>query len=806
MTPLSRPRSLRFHLGALVLASTVPLLIFAIVLTTLLDGPGRTSVWVLVAGGVAALAIAAVCAVVIGGRITRGVATLLPSPTSEGARGGAALAGASRIAEVERAERERADTAASFRLMFENNPLPMWVYDLQTLAFLEVNVAAVTQYGYSRAEFLVMRLPDIRPPEEVARLEKVVAGIETGATATGRRHDATWKHRRKDGSLREVEIVSHAIDFAGRRAALVVVIDVTELKQAEATRTTYAERLRVLHEIDAAIIAAQAPVAIAEAALGPLRDLLGVPRAIVNLFDLETGEAEWLAAIGRRRLRTGPGVRFPLTMMGDVEALTRGELQIVDTTRLPPHPAVDALLASGVHLYMVVPMIAAGELIGAVSFGGAPGEFSEDQINIAREVAAQLAIALAQARLHERITRQAAELEQRVRERTLELTAANDEADRANQAKSDFLSRMSHELRTPLNAILGFGQLLEMRAEDARDRESVEQILKGGRHLLSLINEVLDISRIEAGRLSLSPEPVLVGEAIKRVVDLARPLAGERRIELHADSSAFAERYVLADSQRLQQVLLNLVSNGIKYNREGGRVTLACHALEGDRLRVTVVDTGLGISPTLRARLFTPFDRLGVETHGVEGTGLGLALSKRLVEAMGGTIGLESVEGHGTTFWVELPETESPDQRSGLGPPQGAPIEAGARVGTILYIEDNPSNLRLVERVLGEHTAIRLIAAMQGRLGLELAHEHRPDLILADLHLPDMSGEDVLREIQADHALKDIPVVVVSADATPGRIKRLLASGARAYLTKPINVQELLTAIEAWMPTRPSTG
>jgi CheY-like chemotaxis protein len=263
---------------------------------------------------------------------------------------------------------------------------------------------------------------------------------------------------------------------------------------------------------------------------------------------------------------------------------------------------------------------------------------------------------------------------------------------------------------------------------------------------------------------------------------------------------------VLADSQRLQQVLLNLVSNGIKYNREGGRVTLACHALEGDRLRMTVVDTGLGISPTRRARLFTPFDRLGVETHGVEGTGLGLALSKRLVEAMGGTIGLESVEGHGTTFWVELPETESPDQRSGLGPIQGAPIEAGARVGTILYIEDNPSNLRLVERVLGERTAIRLIAAMQGRLGLELAHEHRPDLILADLHLPDMSGEDVLREILADPTLKDTPIVVVSADATPGRIKRLLASGARAYLTKPINVQELLTVIEAWMPTGPSTG
>jgi signal transduction histidine kinase/ActR/RegA family two-component response regulator len=451
---------------------------------------------------------------------------------------------------------------------------------------------------------------------------------------------------------------------------------------------------------------------------------------------------------------------------------------------------------------MVVPMIAAGELIGAVSFGGEPDEFSEEQISIAREAAAQLAIAIAHARLHERVKRQAEELERRVGERTLELTAANAEADRANQAKSDFLSRMSHELRTPLNAILGFGQLLERRAEHPRDRESVEQILKGGRHLLGLINEVLDISRIEAGQLSLSPEPVGVGEAVSRVVDLARPLANERRIELQIDSSAVLERHVLADRQRLQQILLNLVSNGIKYTQEGGRVTVACRS-STDRVRITVTDNGPGIAPSLQSRLFTPFDRLGVEASSVEGTGLGLALSKRLVEAMAGVIGVDSVQGRGSTFWVELPETVSAAERSGLDSVSEAPAGTAARSGTILYIEDNPSNLRLVERVLGEHTAIRLIAAMQGRLGLALAREHHPDLILADLHLPDMSGEDVVREIQNDAALQHTPIVVVSADATLGRIKRLLAAGVRAYLTKPVNVQELLTVIEAAMPARP---
>jgi signal transduction histidine kinase/CheY-like chemotaxis protein len=657
-----------------------------------------------------------------------------------------------------------------------------------------------------------MRITDIRPPEDVPRLKEAVAELATIGNQAVRRHARTWRHRLKDGRLRDVEIASHAIDFAGRRAMLVVATDVTELKQAEAALARSRERLQILHEIDQALIAAKAPVAIAEAVVLRLRDVLGVPRAIVNLFDLAAGEVEWLAAAGRRRVRLGPGVRFPLALMGDVEALRRGDLQVIDVASLPRGPEAEALLASGVHTYMVVPMIAAGELIGAVSFGGAPSEFSPEQISIAQEVAAQLAIALEQARLHERVKRQAEELEQRVGERTLELSSANEqlqreirerrraeeEADRANRAKSDFLSRMSHELRTPLNAVLGFGQLLEQRVEQPPDKESVEQILKGGRHLLNLINEVLDIARIESGRLPLSPEPVRVAEAVQRVVDLARPLAIARRIEFHTEGTGLYDRYVLADSQRLQQVLLNLVSNGIKYNKEGGQITVTCQQPAPGRLRLAVADTGPGIPVALQSRLFIPFDRLGLEAEGVEGTGLGLALSKRLVEAMGGQIGLESVEGRGSVFWVEFAETGSPDLRSGLGGPPGeTPTEAAERRGTILYIEDNPSNLRLVERVLAERTAVRFIPAMQGRLGLTLARQHRPDLILADLHLPDMSGEEVLREIQGDAELRDTPVIVLSADATPGQIKRLLAAGARAYLTKPLDVKELLTLIDA---------
>jgi PAS domain S-box-containing protein len=235
---------------------------------------------------------------------------------------------------LSRAERLRMLLCVSddggFRLLFEGNPLPMWVYDVATLAFLEVNTAAVTQYGYAREEFLRMRLGDLGPAESFQR----------------RGH---WQHRLKDGRRRDVEIASHTLQFAGRTAALVVAIDVTDLKQAQASLKTSSERLQMLHEIDRALIAAEAPVAIAEAALWRLRDLLDVPRVIVNLFDLEAGEAEWLAAIGRRRLHLGPGVRFPLTLMGDVRALARGELQVIETAALPRSAASEALLASGVQ-------------------------------------------------------------------------------------------------------------------------------------------------------------------------------------------------------------------------------------------------------------------------------------------------------------------------------------------------------------------------------------------------------------------------------------------------------------------------
>lgn len=395
--------------------------------------------------------------------------------------------------------------------------------------------------------------------------------------------------------------------------------------------------------------------------------------------------------------------------------------------------------------------------------------------------------------------RQAEEERRRAEEARRVAEEAQRVAEQANQAKSEFLSRMSHELRTPLNAILGFAQLLEMDNLSPEQRESVADILKAGRHLLDLINEVLDIARIEAGRLALSPEPVPLREVAEEALALITPLCTEHGVRVEAEAVTASRRHVIADRQRLKQVLLNLLANAVKYNRAGGLVTLSVEPAPPARLRLKVTDTGPGIPADRMARLFVPFERLGAEQTAIEGTGLGLALSRRLVEAMGGTLGVESTVGRGSTFWVELPEAEEP----ALEPSAvGAARPEGARRARIVYIEDNLSNLKLLQRVLAHRPEVELLPAIQGRLGLDLIREHRPDLVLLDLHLPDMPGDEVLRRLQAQPETREIPVVVISADATPHQIERLRAMGAQDYLTKPLDVRRLLELLDRVLDRR----
>jgi signal transduction histidine kinase/ActR/RegA family two-component response regulator len=377
------------------------------------------------------------------------------------------------------------------------------------------------------------------------------------------------------------------------------------------------------------------------------------------------------------------------------------------------------------------------------------------------------------------------------------LNVAKQEAERANQAKSEFLSRMSHELRTPLNSVLGFAQLLELDDLTPQQADNVQRILKGGKHLLGLINEVLDLARIESGRFSLSPEPVGMVEALRDALDLIQPLAVQRNVKIKSDVAIHCDLHVYADRQRLKQVLLNLLSNAIKFNHSGGSVALSCGERPNNRLRLEVADTGTGISTEEMQKIFRPFERLGADQNGIEGTGLGLALTKRLVEAMGGTIGVESVVGFGSRFFIELALADNPSRsvEKQLDTTLTPGYTPGSR-GTVLYIEDNLSNLQLMEQILEHCPGVKLLSAMEGRLGIELAQLHMPDWILLDLHLPDLEGGQVLRLLRENPKTRLIPVTVVSADATPGQISRLLAAGANDYLTKPLDVRNLLRLLE----------
>jgi PAS domain S-box-containing protein len=377
-----------------------------------------------------------------------------------------------------------------------------------------------------------------------------------------------------------------------------------------------------------------------------------------------------------------------------------------------------------------------------------------------------------------------------------ELLAAVAAAERASLAKSEFLSRMSHELRTPLNSVLGFAQLLDMDELTDQQEQAVGHILRAGKHLLNLIDEVLDIARIESGHLAMSVEPVLVLDVLGDAVDLARPLADQREVSLRVDTGSCPPRtYALADRQRLLQVLVNLLSNAAKYSQRAGRVDVSVAQTDG-RASISVTDTGPGIAREYIDRVFEPFDRLGAERSGVEGTGVGLTLSKHLIDRMGGEIVVESTLTVGSTFTVLLPLTEGRDEFEPIvAPGSDAPSLHGAL--RILHVEDNLANLALVEQILARHQEIELIAATLGGLALELARRHKPDVILLDMHLPDMSGIDVLGRLRADPITTEIPVVVVSADATAERLERLHAARVAAFLTKPIDVRELLRVIEA---------
>ena len=399
-----------------------------------------------------------------------------------------------------------------------------------------------------------------------------------------------------------------------------------------------------------------------------------------------------------------------------------------------------------------------------------------------------------------RLTKALVHAEELLASRTAELVAARDSALSATQSKNAFLSTTSHEIRTPLNAILGFTQLLQLSDLSPEDRDGVDRILVAGRHLLALINELIDISRIESGELSLSVEPVLVRPLVEETCQLMTTLAAARSITV-SQGCQRPDLAVLADQQRLRQILVNLVSNAIKYNRPGGTVSITCQAEEDGRVNLVVTDTGPGIQAADLERIFAPFERLGAEQTGIEGTGIGLPLARALAQAMAGQLTASSTPGEGSAFTVTLPPAVVawiPEQAAARRPAAIAPAELGTEAVSILYIEDNPANIEVVSRFVKPRANIALRSVMTGEAGVEAALRDRPDFILLDLHLPGIGGEEVLRRLRAEPATAGIPVAVLSAEASPSVIRRMQASGIVAYLTKPLDLAELGRVIHSF--------
>lgn len=669
----------------------------------------------------------------------------------------------------------------SYRQMFGNNPQPMWIYDLETLSFLEVNDAAIRHYGYSRSDFLAMTLRDIRPQEDIPALLKDVELSKNHQNIAGE-----WRHLKKNGELIYVEIASHAVTFNNREARHILVKDITERKRIEKEirdlnanlEHKIEDRTKQLNLLNKNLIQEIEYRKRTESALVESEKSYRMVVENVNEIFYKTNIlGEWLFLNKSWETVTGYTV---------LESIGKNCLHYVYQE---DSPALENLFRQLIK----------GEVDQArmeIRYLNNKGECRWLETFCRPAIDEKGLITGTYGTLQD--------ITERKKSNEL-IQKARLEAEQANQAKSEFLSRMSHELRTPMNSILGFAQLLELGDLTSKQRKGVDHILKSGRHLLQLINEVLDISRIEAGHLVINQDTVDIQKLNQEVVDIMAPIAAEKEIKLEILNHIKDNYFLLTDSQRIKQVMLNLTSNAIKYNRIGGSVVIESELqfpkdnTEG-RIKISVTDTGFGIADEDLPHIFTPFERIGAERSGVEGTGLGLAVVNKLVKALEGKVGVESSPGEGSKFWIELPA------RSGNGMP-GPQKQAKSETdyadkgGTILYIEDNQSNFELVEHFLAfQRPEIQLITNIYGKMAVPLAVKYTPDLILIDLNLPDIDGKKVLELLMIEPRTSHIPIVVVSADAMPERLDLLMKAGARQYLTKPFNLEEMLGVVDKYLP------
>lgn len=652
------------------------------------------------------------------------------------------------IEERRQAEQHSKAAADTYEHILRTTVDGFWQVDIADGRLLDANDAYARMIGYSREELLAMRVPDVeadeRPEEVEAHIRKILAeGADLFET----------RHRRKDGSLIHIE-VSATFQPATDRI-LCFLRDITERKQAEA-------------------------------ALIESRNLLQsvIDTAPIRVF-WKDRESRFLGC--NRSFAADGGFSSPLEVIG------KDDYQMAWKDEAEDYRADDrSVMESGISkLGYDEPQTTPDGRIVWLRTSKVPLR------NESNEVIGVLGIyedITGRKRADEELEQYRHHLEEMVAARSKQMQSAKEQAEAASLAKSQFLSRMSHELRTPLNAILGFAQIMDDdddRVTIGEERDSIKTIMAASTHLLKIINDLLDLSAIEANKVEIDIEPVDAMLSIAECIKTVTPLANKRGISLNYSSEDGAtEVFVQADKFRLRQVLLNLLSNAVKYNHQAGDVQVVCRRVSPDRVRISVSDGGPGIPRDDLVTLFEPFSRLHKRHPSIEGAGIGLAVAKQLTELMQGAIGVDSEEGRGSTFWVEFEQGEAVLPQH----PQDATGRISLNVvrqAVILYIEDSPSHLKLMERIVRKMGDARLITAHSPHLGLELARTNKPCLILCDIDLPDMNGFAVLEHLSAHADTSHIPVIAISASAMPREVEAGLRAGFLRYLTKPLDVGEV---------------
>lgn len=634
------------------------------------------------------------------------------------------------------------------------------------------NAATERMFGYSAQELTGQTFDLLIPELDQIPSDALLGHLLAGHNANPKGQVWEGAGRRKDGSVFPLEVAVGEMALGGERYFTAMLHDITARKQAEtALRKTNAIQFAIFRSSHFSCIATDA-------------------QGVIQVFNV--GAESMLGYSAASMI----GQTTPASICDPHELMARAQLLRVD---------YQAEVAPGFET-LVFNASRGVEDVFELTYLHHDGSAFPMVVSVtalrddAWTIVGYLLIGFDN-RTRRRLEVERFHLDQVLRDRNLELEAARAVADRKNQAKSDFLSRMSHELRSPLNAILGFAQLLEsgVPPPTPTQKASIEQVLKAGWYLLELINEVLDLALVESGRLSLSIEPVNLPEVLADCRTMMEPLADKRGIQLQFPATLLPT-FVEADRTRVKQVIVNLLSNAIKYNRPHGLVEVTCTPAQAGRLQIRIRDSGCGLSPVQCAQLFQPFNRLGQESGKEEGTGIGLTVSKRLVELMAGSIGVVSNPGEGSEFWIEL-NLAAPPVVSSTPKPSTRPLALQAppqgMSGTVLYVEDNLANMDLMAQLIARRPGLRLLRAEDGIRGVAVARTEQPDLIVMDINLPGMGGLQVLEILRANPATQHIPVIALSANAMPHDMKMALEAGFVCYLTKPIRLGEFMDALEA---------